>query len=63
MNEPSNSKFVTRKWNIANNQWKANYNVGNEIIYNTVVLKSNPCDYSDAYILVKDDRTGNTSSI
>ena len=63
MNEPSNSKFVTRKWDIVNNQLKANYNVGNEIIYNTGVLKSNPCDYSGAYILVKDDRSGNTCSI
>ena len=63
LNEPSTSKFVTRKWNIVNNQLKANYNVGNEIIYNTGVLKSNPCDYSSAYILVKDDRSGNTCSI
>ena len=63
LNEPSNSKFVTRKWNIVNNQLKANYNVGNEIIYNTGVLKSNSCDYSGAYILVKDDRSGNTCSI
>ena len=32
------SKFVTRKWNIVHDQSNANYNVGNEIIYNTVVL-------------------------
>ena len=32
-------KFVTRKWNIVNDQPKANYAVGNEIIYNTKVLK------------------------
>ena len=38
-----------------NDQWNANYNVGNEIIYNTEVLKSNLCDYNDAYMLV----TGN----
>ena len=30
-----------------------NYDVGNEIIYYTEVLKPNLCDYSDAYILVR----------
>ena len=55
LNESNNSKFVTRKWNIANDQSNANYNVGNEIIYNTV--RSNLCDYHDAYISVKGDIT------
>ena len=41
LNEASNSKFFTRKWNIANDQRNANFNVGNKIIYNTEVLKSN----------------------
>ena len=49
----SNSRFVTRKWSIVNDQSNANYDVGNKIIYNTEVLKSNLCDYNDAYILVK----------
>ena len=44
---------MTRKWNIVNDQSNANYNVGNEIIYDTEVLKSNLCDYNDAYILVR----------
>ena len=44
MNEANNSKFVTRKWNIVNDQSNGNYGVGNEIIYNTEVLKSNLCD-------------------
>ena len=56
MNEASDSKFVTRKWNIVNDQSNANYDVGNEIIYNTEVLKSNLCDYNDAYILVRGKR-------
>ena len=51
------SRFVTRKWNIVNNQSNANYNIGNEVIYNTEVLNSNLCDYNDAYILVKGDIT------
>ena len=32
LNEASDSKFVTRKWNISNDQSYANYDVGNEII-------------------------------
>ena len=48
LNEESNSKFVTRKWNIVNDQSNANYDVGNYIIYNTEVLKSNLCDFNDA---------------
>ena len=55
LNEANDSKFVTRKWNVANDQSNANYDVGNEIIYNTEVLKSNLCDYNDAYILVRMD--------
>ena len=47
---------MTRKWNIFNHQSKSNY-VGNEIIYNTEVLKSNLCDYNDTYILVRGDIT------
>ena len=34
-----------------------NYDVGNEIIYNTEVLKPNLCDYSNTYILVRGDIT------
>ena len=31
LNKPNNSKFVTRKWNIVNNNSKSNYGAGNEI--------------------------------
>ena len=55
--EQNNSKFVTRKWNIVNDQSNAIYDVRNEIIYNTEVLKSNLCDYNDAYILVRGNIT------
>ena len=57
LNEANDSKFVARKWNIVNDQSNANYDVGNEIIYNTEVLKSNLCDYNDAYISVRGDIT------
>ena len=55
LDEASNSKFVTRNQNIANGQSNANYDAGNEIIYNKEVLKSNLCNYSNAYILVRGD--------
>ena len=42
--ETNDSRFMTRKWNIFNDQSNANYDVGNEIIYNTEVLKCNLCD-------------------
>ena len=55
LNEANDSKFVTRKWNTANDNSKADYSVRNEIIYNTKVLKSNFCYYNNAYILVGGD--------
>ena len=53
LNKENNSTFVTRKQNIVNDQLNANYDVGNEIICFTEVLKSNLCAFNDAYILVK----------
>ena len=46
---------MTRKWNIVSDQSNGNYDVGNEIVYKTEVLKSNLCDNNDAYILVRSD--------
>ena len=57
MNEASDSKFVARKGNIVNDQANGNYNLGNEIIYNTEVLKSNLYDYNDVYISVRGNIT------
>ena len=57
LNLASNSKFVTRKWNLANENSKVDYDVGNKSIYDTEVLKSNLCDYNDAYILVRGNIT------
>ena len=57
MNKGNNSKFATRKWNIANEKSKSNFDSTNKITYNTEILKSNLCDDNDAYILVKGDIT------
>ena len=34
LNDAKDSKFVTRKWNIVNDQSNASYDVRNEVIYN-----------------------------
>ena len=53
LNESNDKKkLVTRKSNIVNDQSNAYYDPRNKIIHNTKVLKSNLCDYNDAYILV-----------
>ena len=43
LNKTNDSKFVTRKLNIVNDQLNANYDVANEIIYNAEVLISSLC--------------------
>ena len=56
-NEPSHSRFLIRKWNTVKDQSNTNYDVGNEIIYNTEVLRPNFCDCNNDYILVRGDIT------
>ena len=50
-NQPS--KFRTRNWVEINDESRRAYNVNSQIKFKTTMLKSNLCDYSDAYILVK----------
>ena len=57
LNHANDFKFVTRKWNIVNDNSKANYDARNEITCNTEAVKSNLSDYNDAYILVRGDIT------
>ena len=46
-------KFVTKKWIEVYDQSEGNYNVNKEIRIKTSMLRSDLCDYSDAYIVVK----------
>ena len=46
------SKFRTRNWVEINDESKGTY-TGNYIKFKTTMLRSNLCDYADAYILVK----------
>ena len=50
-NQPS--KFRTRNLVEINDESRGAYNVNSQIKFKTAMLKSNLCDYSDAYILVK----------
>ena len=47
------SKFRTKNWVGINDESRGTYNVNSQIKFKTTMLKSNICDYSDAYILVK----------
>ena len=54
INDESNipSKFRTRNWIEINEESRGTY-TGDEIKFKTTMLRSNLCDYSDAYLLVK----------
>ena len=56
-NEPS--KFAKRKWYVINDQNNGQYGRGNEndaaIKFETKIIISNLCDYSDAYIVATGD--------
>ena len=56
------SNFTTRKWYVINDQNNTDFIERNEdnatVKFETKVIKSNLCDYSDAYILV----TGNITA-
>ena len=46
-------KFVTEKWIEVYDQLGANYDVNKEIIIKISMPRSELCDFSDAYIVVK----------
>ena len=46
-------RFVTKKWIEVYDQSENNYNANKEIRIKTSMLRSDLCDYSDAYIVVK----------
>ena len=49
LNQPS--KFKTRNWVEINDESRGTY-TGNSIKFKTTMLRSNLCDYADAYTLV-----------
>ena len=50
-------RFATKKWIKVYDQSEKNYNPNKEIRIKTSMLRSDLCDYSDAYIVVKGDIT------
>ena len=50
LNQPS--KFRTRNWVEISDESRGTYTI-NDIKFKTTMLRSNLCDYADAYILVK----------
>ena len=56
-------KFVTTKWIEVYVQSEKNYNPDKEIRIKTSILRSDLCDFNDAYIVVKGNITVNKKSI
>ena len=52
-------KFLTKKWIEVYDQSEKKYNPNKEIIIKTSMLRSDFCDFSDAYILVTGNITVN----
>ena len=50
-------RFVTKKWIEVYDQSGRNYNDNKEITIKTSMLRSDLCDYSDVYIVVKGNIT------
>ena len=55
LNDASNkpSKFRTKNWVEINDDIRGEYSPNKQIRFNTAMLRSSLCDYSDGYILVK----------
>ena len=59
-NTPSQpTKFRTKNWVELNDDARGTYSTNSQIKFQTSMLKSGLCDYSDAYILVSGTITGN----
>ena len=55
-------RFVTKKWIEVYDQSGGNYNVNKEIRIKTPMLRSDLCDYSNAYIVVEGKFTASFNS-
>ena len=55
-------KVRTKKWVEINDESRGAYNTKSQIKFETTMLKSSLCDYSDAYILVKGTITVNNTA-
>ena len=65
LNDSSNeeSKFPTKKWYVIDSQIKkSKYKQGDIIKFDTEIIKSSPCIYSDAFIFVAGNITVNADN-
>ena len=64
LNDETNQpyKFRTRNWVEINDDARGTYSPSKQIKFKTSMLRSNLCDYSDAYILVKGNITVNNTA-
>ena len=46
-------RFITKKWIEVHDQSGETYNTNKQVRFKTSMLRSDLCDYSDAYIVVK----------
>ena len=53
LNDLTLSKFVSRNWVEVNDLSSGQYSVNKNIRFKTPMVRSDLCDYSDAYIVVK----------
>ena len=53
LNDLAVSKFVTKEWIKVNDLSSGQYSVNKNIRFKTSILRSDLCDYSDAYIVSK----------
>ena len=56
------SKFRTKNWIETNNDIIGAYSRNKNIRFETVMLRSSLCDFSDAYILIKGNITVNNTA-
>ena len=54
LNDSTVSKFVTKKWIQINGLSNGQYCVNKNIRFKNSMLRSDLCDYSDGYILIKE---------
>ena len=53
LNDSAVSKFATKKWVEVSDSSSNQYSVNKNIRFRASMLRSDLCDYSDAYIVVK----------
>ena len=59
-NQPS--KFRTENWVDINDDIRGEYSPNKQIRFKTAMLRPSLCDYSDAYILLKGNTSGNNNA-